>query len=116
MTDKLDQEIERFFTDELLPLAEQAKAKGVRFLETQLATDVQSYYVKRKRVSMAKEDFETGGCASAEEVEDALRALWKDDGVIGLNRLAPGMAKLAKASRTVEKESDDVSNFLYVMY
>ena len=116
MTDKLDQEIGRFFTNGLLPLAEQAKAKGVHFLESEIAADVQSYYLKRRRASMTKEDFETGGCASAEEVESALRTLWKDDQAIGLNRLAPSIAKLARALRTVEKEADDVSNFIYVMY
>ena len=116
MTDKLDPEIDRFFTQELLPLANQAKARGVQFLQTQLAADVTSYYVKREQKSMSKADFETGGCASPATVEQDLATLWKDDREIGLTKLAPSMAKLAKALRSVEKETDDVSSFIYVMY
>ena len=116
MTDKLDREIDRFFTQELLPLAKQAKAKGVQLLQTRLAADVPSYYVRREQRSMAKADFETGGCASPETVEQDLTTLWKDDREIGLARLAPSMAKLANSLRSVEKEADDVSSFIYVMY
>ena len=116
MTDKLDAEIDRFFTQEILPLAGQAKAKGVQFLQTHLSPNVPSYYVRRERRSMSKADFETGGCASPETVERDLATLWKDDREIGLAKLAPGMSDLAKALRSVEKEADDVSSFIYVMY
>ena len=116
MTDKFDQEIERFYDEELLPLADRAKAKGVRFLETQLGGDAPSYYVKRERRLMSKADFETGGCASTQTVEEALKTLWKDDRDIGLAKLAPSLAKLAKGLHAVEKDDADVSTFIYVMY
>jgi hypothetical protein len=116
MTDRFDQEIERFFDHELLPLAERAKAKGVRFLQTQLGGDVPSYYVRREKRSMSKADFESGGCASAQTVEQDLKALWEGDREIGLVKLAPSLAKLAKGLHAVEKDDDDVSDFIYVMY
>jgi hypothetical protein len=115
-TDKLDQEIEQFFDRELLPLADRAKAKGVRFLQTDLAGDVPSYYVKRERRSMSKADFETGGCASTQTVAEDLKNLWKDDPEIGLAKLAPSLARLAEGLHAVEKDDGDVSSFIYVMY
>ena len=116
MIDKFDQEIERFYDHELLPLADRAKAKGVRFLQTQLGGEVPSYYVRRERRSMSKADFETGGCASTQTVEDDLKTLWKDDREIGLTKLVPSLAKLARGLHAVEKDDSDVSTFIYVMY
>ena len=116
MTDKIDKEIDRLFTQELLPLAARAKTGGIELLQTRLAAEMPSYYVKRLRPSMSKEDFELGGCTSPSTVVRDLEALWKDDREIGLAGLAPAMARLAAALRDVEKEADDVSNFIYVMY
>lgn len=116
MTDKIDKEIDRLFTQELLPLAARAKGSGTELLQTRLASETPSYYVRRRRPSMSKKDFEVGGCTSPATVERDLQALWADDPEIGLAALAPPMAKLALALREVEEEADDVSNFIYVMY
>jgi hypothetical protein len=116
MTDKFDVEIDRFFDRELMPLAEQAKAKGLRLLQTQRGPDVPSYYVRREHPSMSTADFDSGGCRSVNSVEQDLRNLWESDREIGLAKLAPSLAKLARDLRAVEKEADDVSNFIYVMY
>ncbi|MGZ5730995.1 MAG: hypothetical protein ACXWJA_02825 [Caldimonas sp.] len=116
MTDKFDAEIDRFFEHELMPLAERAKAKGVRLLQTQRLPELPSYYVRREHRSMSKADFDDGGCRSANSVEQDLRALWESDREIGLAALAPSLARLAKNLRAVEKEADDVSNFIYMMY
>lgn len=116
MTDKIDKEIDRLFGQELLPLAAQAKARGVELLQARLDGESQSYYVRRGQLSMSKEDFEVGGCASPATVQRDLETLWNDGREIGLASLAPAMAGLATALRGVEKEADDVSNFIYVMY
>ena len=116
MTDKLDSQIVRFFCERMLPLSTKAKSAGARFLETGFERDAPTYYVERPRKSMAKADFEWGGCASPETVEADLQALWRDEGVTGLNTLSEGMAALAKDLRTVSKDESDVSNFIYVMF
>ena len=116
MTDRIDKEIDRLFSQELVPLGARAKAGGIELLETRHDAGMPSYYVKRPRPSMAKEDFEIGGCVSPSTVARDLEALWKDDRDIGLVGLVPALARLAAALRDVEKESDDVSNFIYVMY
>ena len=116
MTDKLDTQIDRFFVEQMLPLATKAKSSGLRFLETDLLTEAPTYYVKRARKSMSKADFETGGCTSVDSVVADLRALWGDDSDLGLVTLGPGLAALAKELRVVGRETGQVSDFIYVMY
>ncbi len=116
MTDKLDSQIDRFFVEQMLPLSRKAKSTGVRFLETDLDPDARTYYVDRARTTMSKADFETGGCTSPDQIEADLRALWQDQGIMGLNTLCPGMATLAKDLRAVGKDESGVSSFIYVMF
>jgi hypothetical protein len=116
MTEKSEREIDRFFDDELLPLASRLKGKGVVFLETRLDSGVPSYFSRRPKVTMAKADFEWGGCASAQTVKADLQTLGSGGDASSLATLAPGVARLAGKLRASEQESSDVSSFVYVMY
>lgn len=116
MTEKIDRDIDRLFSDELLPLAARLKGENVRLLETRLEQGAASYFVRRPKTVMAKSDFESGGCATPEGVEADLAGLWSRGDGKPLAALAPGIAQLARALRQVQEESGDVSNFIYVMY
>lgn len=116
MTEKIDRDIDRLFSEELLPLAARLKGGDARLLESQLQKGAASYFVKRPKTSMAKGDFETGGCASPEAAQADLAAAWSGGDTPALAALAPGMARLARNLRQVEEESGEVSNFIYVMY
>jgi hypothetical protein len=116
MTDPLDKETDRLFDEGLLPLAKALRAKGVTFLEARLSKDASTYFVARPRRSMARADFETGGCASPETVESDLVRLWSNERDSALARLAPRMAKLARALRRVEDDAGEVSTAIFVMY
>jgi hypothetical protein len=116
MTDKLDAQIDRFFIEQMLPLALKAKSSGRRFLETDLLADASTYYVNRQCKAMSKADFETGGCASVDTVAADLRTLWRDDSGLGLVTLGAGLAALAKELRVDGQETGQVSDFIYVMY
>jgi hypothetical protein len=116
VTEKIDREIDRFFSDELLPLAARLKGESVRFLETRLEQGAASYFVRRPQSAMARIDFESGGCTSPDGVEADLAGLWSRGDGKPLAVMAPGIAQLARTLRQVEVESGDVSNFVYVMY
>jgi hypothetical protein len=115
MTEKSEREIDRFFDQELLPLASRLKGMRVALLEASLESGASTYFVRRPKVAMAKADFEWGGCASGQTVTADLRRLWTG-GDASLATLAPGVARLAGMLRESEQESSDVSNFVYVMY
>jgi len=116
MTDRADKDIDRLFSEELLPLASRLKSEGAKLLETQWEKDASSYFVRRQRVAMTRSDFETGGCASPDAIEADLARLWNRGNDSSLATLAPGMARLARTLRQAEEQTGDVSNFIYVMY
>jgi hypothetical protein len=116
MTDSLDLQIDRVFGDALLPLGVRMRQAGARLLETELAQDAPSYFVKRQRVSMSKADFESGGCKSPQSVATDLARLWDRPGDYPLMALAPAMAKLARSLRPAQEEAGDISQFVYAMY
>lgn len=116
MTEKCDKDIDRLYSEELLPLAARLKSGSVKLLETQLEKNASSYFVRRENAGMRKVDFEKGGCASPDNVEADLANLWNRGNDGSLTTLAPGMAALARTLRQVEEQAGDVSNFIYVMY
>jgi len=116
MIDNSDRDIDRLFSEELLPLASRLKSDGVQLLETRLKEGASSYFIRREHVGMTKSDFETGGCASPDNLEADLARLWNRGSDPSLATLAPAMAKLARTLRQVQDQGSDVSSFIYVMY
>jgi len=116
MTDRNDAHVDRFFTDELLPLAAQLKRQGVRLLEEAADPAAPSYFQRRRRRAMTKSDFESGGSAVLEAVGADFARLWSAESGARLAPLAKGTAQLARELRSIEEQSAEVSNFVYVMY
>lgn len=116
LTEKIDRGIDRFFGEELLPLGARLRSGGAGLLVTHLETDASSYFVKRASAGMTKIDFEAGGCASPETVEADLARAWNRGDAGCLVALAPGIARLARTLRQTERESSEVSEFVYAMY
>ena len=116
MTKQFDREIERLFINEIVPLGKRAKSEGTVMLETRWSKDAPSYFRPRSKTSMTRADFESGGCTSPETAVADLRRLWSNEVDSPLAALAPAFAKLATGLRDVQREADEVSSFIYVMY
>lgn len=116
MTERIDGEIDRFFDAEVLPLGARMKSDNAGLLVTHLEKGASSYFVRRTSTWMTKIDFDSGGCASPETVEADLARAWNRGDAATLLTLAPGIARLARTLRQVERESGEVSEFVYAMY
>ncbi len=113
---KKEGDVKKFFSKEVLPLSKKMTAEGKAFFPTGFEPDEQSYYIKRQKTTMAKEDFEVAGCDSFEAFEKALAAMWRSQGYPELAALAPGLAGLSKALYSAEEQTGEVSPFIYVMF
>lgn len=111
-----EREVERFFREELVPLADQLSRHGKEFLDTALMGDVPTYFLRRSQRAMRREDFEVGGCTSSESVARDLANLWRGSQDKELALLAPRLASLARTLRHSTEETGEVSSFIYVMY
>jgi hypothetical protein len=105
-----------FFERQLMPLASELKSSGVPLLVSGFEPEAPTYYVTRRKQSMARRDFEWGGCQSVAEFPEQLAALWRQQGHSRLAELAPAIGRLAVALKQRETANDDVSAFIYVMY
>lgn len=108
--------IRRFHSYELMPLAEQLCKQGCTLFPGGKSPDCRSFYVDRKKTSMEKADFEVFGPGSVEDFEQALVQLWTQQGLPQLARLAPSLAKIARAVYFTEDRDEEVSPFMYVMF
>jgi len=117
MTEKFENEIDRLFNEEILPLAARLKRRNVILLDTELVENASSYFVKRTNAQMSKIDFESGGCASPDSIEAELRLLWNHCHDGSLAPLAPKVARLGRLLHEVlQEETGDISHFIYAMY
>ena len=116
MTEKVDTEIDRFFSAEILPLSAQSRQGKEALLATDMLDSTSSYFVRRTHPQMSKTDFESGGCASPESAEADLVRACERSGATYMVALAPGIAALARSLREVQQESSEVSEFVYAMY
>jgi hypothetical protein len=115
-TPALDRRLERFFRTELLKVAERYRREGRELLAGNPDAQLPTYYVRRSRTRMSKQDFEQGACRDADELATALRDLWQEQGFVELSELAPQLAKLADRLKQSQCETDEISPFVYAMY
>ena len=116
MTEKIDSEIDRFFTSQILPLKAASRPNGGTQLALGQDKRAETYFVQRTHKQMSKGDFESGGFASVETAQaDLIRACERTDAAY-MVALAPGIAALASALREGRQESSDISEFVYAMY
>jgi hypothetical protein len=108
-----------YFDTVLMPMAAHMRAEGR--LPFPVAPDVTwlSYYVRRKRSTMAPADFGAASCADIEQLEAQLAAHWHE---LGRHQLAGTVAQLgtaaraARAGRSSGPPSAEVSPYVYAMF
>ena len=105
-----------FFREVLVPLALRERESGREFFALRPDVEAESYYVEPTKREMRPEDFELRAGESVEEFVRELAALWASEGREELAAMAPRLVALASEVREDEKQSDDVSPFMYVMF
>ncbi len=116
MTDKAHEDTERFFNQQLMPLATRLKAQGVALLDPGPDAGAASYYLPRTQRRMRREDFECGGLSTPQHAQAEMAAMWRQADRHPLAPLAAGVAQLACSLRKGQAQSSDVSAFVYAMY
>jgi len=117
MTDrKTDAAVRAFFDGELMPLAAKSKAAGHNFLDVKQNPRAASYYVQRDKRTMDRADFETLADLTPESLPRVLTAFWKQRKTDALLSLVPSITKLAAALHATQRQDEDVSPFVYMMY
>ena len=109
-------EVKRFFSEELMPLAEKLRDEGKSFFAISPDPAAKTYYIKREKTAMTPASFELPGCDSLDSFEKALADMWTSQGYPELAALAPTLAKLAHSIYSVEEQGGEVSPFIYVMF
>ena len=113
---KIAKAIADHFTKNLVPLAKSLKEEGIEFYPSGPDESQSTYYIKREKTTMAREDFEIGHCETPQALAEQLLAMWKQQGCDQLEPLAKPLAKLAETLYAVEEQNEEVSPFIYVMY
>src|SRR5205085_834554 len=111
-----DELIREFHTRELMPVAQRLEGDGRALLALRPDPAVASYYRRRSRRQMSRQDFELPVPIGVEELEKALVELWTSDGFPELAALAPGVARIARSVYFTEDQDQEVSPFIYVMF
>lgn len=103
-------DIDALFDEVLLPLAGRP--------DFPLGPDpaATTYFVKRDRPAMTREDFTASSCIDVNDFEQRLAAYWTK---VGRPELAAHAARFAEAARSVyepQTQDAEVSPFIYVMF
>ena len=105
-----------FFKEVLVPLALRERAAGKSFFPLRADTQAESYYVEPTRSLMIASDFELRAADSITDFVQELAALWISEGNEELAAMSPRLIELAREMSEQEKQADDVSDFMYVMF
>ena len=106
-------DIDALFDDVLMPLARQRR--GAPFpLGPEPALD--TYFVRREKPGMTREDFTAPSCIGFDELEQRLAAYWTAAGKPELAAAAGRFAQAARAVYAPATEDAEVSPFIYVMF
>jgi hypothetical protein len=110
-------QVKKFFFEELVPLAKKLHHKNDPvFFHKKPDSAKDTYFIRRKIITMASKDFEAGGCSSPEDLKEALISLWVAEGHDELQTIAEAIIKLAGSAHYPEEQSSEVSPFIYVMF
>jgi hypothetical protein len=97
----------RFFFQELMPAAAELKQKRGTIFASEPAPQASSYFVKREKTGVDREDFEISDA-------DLRRACYPGTPFAAL--LAPGLAELRQSLYQPEEQDHEVSPFIYIMF
>jgi hypothetical protein len=110
MSSTNERQLRKFFDKKLAPAARKLRDRDVRFFARSPADPGEDWYVDV-----------SGGLPEFIELDDAdaereLRAMWEQQDLPELAKLAKDLMKLAREIEIEEEQSADVSPFVYVMY
>ena len=109
--------IRTFFEKVLLPLRQKLNVEQQPLFPLSKDPDIKSYFIERTSTSMNSEDFEKcSGIDSRETFLTVLETFWVSRGEEELLQIAPQLAQLAQILKSIEKQSEKVSPFIYTMY
>ena len=109
--------IHTFFEKILLPLRQKLNVEQQPLFPLSKDPDIESYFIERTSTSMNSEDFEKcSGIDSQETFLTVLESFWFSRGEEELLQIAPQLAKLAQTLKSIDKQTDKVSPFVYTMY
>jgi hypothetical protein len=109
--------VDQFFSEVLVPLAKELRGKNAPgFFQRKPDPAKETYFTKRKKVTMIPEDFEVDGCNSPEDLKKVLVNLWIAEGNTELPIIADAIVELAGSIHHAEEQSSEVSPFIYVMF
>jgi hypothetical protein len=77
---------------------------------------LKSYFLRRNRPEMRRDDFTASSCIGFEDFEQRLGAYWRAAGRPELAALAPRFAQAARSIYAPTAEDAEVSPFIYVMF
>ena len=116
-SDKNISKADEFFFEVLVPLAKMLHSKNDPiFFHKKPDLAKETYFITRKKVTMAPEDFEVEGCNSPEDLKKALISLWITEGHTALPIMADAIVELAESVHQTEEQNSEVSPFIYVMF
>ena len=114
--DEVRRAVVALFDDVLAPMAEDVRASGVEPFPLKPDAARDSYYVRRSKCAMTRDDFTAPSCADFEDFERRLAVHWK---ALGRHKLAGEVSHFAAAARaayTTSEQDAEISPFVYVMF
>ena len=107
------------FDEVLMPMAERMRAGGVQPFPLEPDVSWLSYYVRRKRASMTRDDFTGASCVDVADLEVRLAAHWH---ALGRHELAAQAARFsaaasaAQALLAAEAPEAELNPYVYAMF
>lgn len=107
------------FDEVLLPMARRLQASGIQPFPLEPDVSWLSYYVRRKRASMTRDDFTGASCVDVADLEVRLAAHWK---ALGRHELAAQAARFAEAASAAQAllaadaPESELSPYVYAMF
>jgi hypothetical protein len=107
------------FDEVLVPMAERMRASGLQPFPLEPDVSWLSYYVRRKRASMTREDFTGASCVDVADFELRLAAHWH---ALGRHELAGqagrfgAAASAAQALLAAQAPESELNPYVYAMF
>jgi len=108
--------IRKLFYKNILNISKRNKQNGKIYFPTKPNPELNSYFKKRKLTSFVNEDFEIEGCSFSGDLEKSFKLLWQSQNNPELCRLAKKFVELAESLHRIEKQEEEISPFIYVMF
>ena len=102
--------LEKFWADRLVPAAQAARQRGIKFFELGPDAATPTYYTKHQSAGDPFSQLEP------DQWETKLREMWQKDGLPELANLSKPLMQLAEKLKMKDDTTSDVSPYIYVMF